>query len=147
MKDTDNILDINPWSGGEYNNFANIDNGTDRNGTLQITNQHSTIGEKSIKLKNSSRWWFYILFNGILNKTYKVTADIYNPNVPVRLTLLGSDKDVIINTIVPVNDSWQTISISGTLTNADEPHIQVYLMDPNINDYAFIDNISIIQVQ
>lgn len=146
VKDTNNILSINAWSAGEYNdNLTYIDNGNSRNGLFTILNNYSSIGEKSIKVKHtSSRYWINILFNGLLNNTYGVSINIYNPNNTTKLTL-RTDEDVISTVNIPKNNNWQTIKLTGTLTSDNDTYIRI-LNDNNTGSYLYLDNINIKEI-
>lgn len=139
-------MNINAWCAGEYNGLTGIDNGTGRNGVIQVSNDVSTIGETSIKLtKQSSRWWCYIEFAGVLNKTYEINVDIYSPNNNSKLMLYGSDSTCISEVIIPQSDNWQNITLSGKLTDATAPYVRIQPINEEGN-FCYFDNLIVREV-
>ena len=120
MKDTNNKVDYNVWSGTDYgqntegltNNYPNI---------LQVTsnNKYSTNGENCISIKSLNTDYKRVIFstnNMLANEKYILTADIFNPsvnNVSLRINEVGVGN---VNVDVPMNKDWGSFSVSITTT-------------------------------
>ena len=115
MKDTNNLLEYNVWSAGEYGNTIPV---ILANMLGVITNNYSDIGEQSLKLtKNaSSGSYSRIIYNqSIINKTVTVSAHIRTVDTNAQLLLLEFDSDsrtIQTGTVNIPTNSYGTFNIS-----------------------------------
>ena len=122
IKDKNNLLTFNQWSGGQYNN-----NTTDfivkMGGTLSVSTEYSTIGETSIKSTASSGTASvdvnYIITNGEMGKHATFIFDTYSPdNTNVFLCYRDQEKNAYMSTsaILPKETSTR-MTLSITIPN------------------------------
>ena len=139
MKDTNNLLTHNQWTSGDYTNdltdFTRIQ-------SSKITNKYSTIGESSINLDRiDNTWWINVPANLSTTGDYTFSIDILNKSDTVTLRFQANGS-AVTTLNVPTSDSWQTYSISASLTNLTNVYLQIL----NYNyDGIYIDNIRLIK--
>lgn len=140
MKDINNKVDYNVWSGTEYlkntNSFLNYNNSI-----IYSTNEWSEIGESSLKIIRTDTSKMTSAITRILNltgtNTINTSLRIYSENNPAQIALY--DGDIYTSVIIP-KSTEKFISLSKTITS-DHINLQIGLYD--IKDYCFIDNILI----
>lgn len=139
MKDTNNKLDYNIWSAGEYQDNTQ---GYNTNGIVQTSKEHSFIGENSLKIINNTTSGIAAYTPAITvesNKTYTLSCVIYNPKSQVNI-VLASNKGVFSSVAVPPSDSPQRINVSYNTTNDSSLTCRWNLF----SDYCFIDDVELI---
>lgn len=143
MKDTNNKLDYNQWSGTEYNNNTTGITSVN-NSIIESVNSWADIGECSFKItrKNSSlttvcRMNIPNLTVGS-NITLKLT--VYTPNADTTVRLMD-DNTIISDVVVPKSDTSTIVSLSGDVTNTT---LIMRVILSNNNSYCYLDNISVI---
>ena len=139
VKDTNNLLTHNQWTSGDYTNdltdFTRIQ-------SSKITNQYSTIGESSINLNRiDNTWWINVPANLSTTGDYTFSIDILNKSDSVALRFQANGSAVTTLNI-PTSDSWQTYSISASLTNLTNVYLQILNYT---YDGIYIDNIRLIK--
>ena len=143
MKDNNNLYDHAQWSCGEYNNI----NLTTNYGKVKISEQFSTIGEKSVAYQQSNPANYGFVYIDSTNtvtsgNTYSVSFDCYCPDA--NFTFIVRQDGELARVTIPKNPSIQHISLSFTSNRSSTFRIQFF------NDYAdsriFIDNLSCIQL-
>ena len=146
MKDTNNLLDYNVWSGTDY---ANDITGIYINGnaTAESNNTFSVNGESSLKITNTdvSRWNSVDLFR--ISSPKRVVSGkfrIYNPECDVVVNLFHTTEGVLISQVtVPQNKVPREISISGDTSNISG-YISIRIFPRDINNSpVYIDDVSL----
>ena len=141
MKDTNNKLGYNAWSGTEYNN--NTDNIYAGNCNMNSSNEYSVIGESSLKIttNNSASWGFVDLqrLTGI-SGSCTATLDVYAPkgNILIQIYAGGARSSVT----VPKNDGFQQITLSTALPSSYE-FLVIRCFPRADNVPYYLDNISL----
>lgn len=141
MKDTNNKLDYNVWSCGEYNN--NLDNFFPASDAkVIVNNEWSNIGESSLKITRTHPSYGTSLFTRIsdLTGTNNITATvkIYSPNNRVRMEFYNGS--TLSNVICPASPTVSTITLTATV---DSNYVDLRLFLYAQEDYVFIDDINI----
>ena len=143
VKDNNNLYDHARWSCGEYDNINIITN----YGKAKITEQFSTIGEKSIAYQQSNPanyGYFYVDSTNTLNsgENYTVSVDCYCPDA--NFTFIVRQDGELSRVTIPRNPSMQHISLSFTSNRSASFRIQFFndVSDSRI----FIDNLSCIKL-
>ena len=139
MKDTNNILDYNIWSAGEYQDNTQ---GYNTNCIVQTSKEYSLIGENSLKVINdtsSTKTVYTSSIDVTSNKTYTLSCVLYNPEAQVNV-VLQSDKGTFSVVIVPPADVPQRISVSYTTASDDSSLVCRWNLFSN---YCFIDDVSL----
>ena len=142
MKDTNNKLDYNVWSTGEYNNNTNGFN-KNNNSIIQLSNQYSIIGENSIKLIRTSDGYpntANIQLTGLSSKI-RLSLDILSKNNNCEVDLYGDS--VLSSVTVPQSIVSQKIILS---TNTIKENVYIRFRLPNKDDYMFINNINVTSI-
>ena len=143
VKDNNNLYDHALWSCGEYDNINIIAN----YGKAKITEQFSTIGEKSIAYQQSNPanyGYFYVDSTNTLNsgENYTVSLDCYCPDA--NFTFIVRQDGELSRVIIPRNPSMQHISLSFTSNRSASFRIQFF---NDVSDSrVFIDNLSCIKL-
>lgn len=139
MKDTNNLLDYNVWSCGDY-----TENTNGFNGSPIITNNYSTNGEHCIRLKNdtSATTTVYASIPCSANTRYTLTCKVYNPinNATVVLRDNTWASSVLY---VPVSEDWLDIELSYT-TASTASSIYVQFNIPAGSEF-YVDDIILIK--
>ena len=141
MKDTNNKLGYNTWSGTDYTN--NTNNFYAGNCNINPSNEYSIIGESSLKIttNNSASWGFVDLqrLTGI-SGSCTATLDVYAPKGGILIQIYASGSRSSVT--VPQNDDFQHISLSGALPNSYE--FVVIRCFPRVDNVSYyIDNVSL----
>ena len=143
MKDTNNLTSYELWSSGEYDNpiIRVID------GTSKIENSISTIGETSLSFQqnintNYGYIRFQLLDDASINTTYKVSFDIYCPDI--AFTCILRDNYELSRLILPKNRSIQHIELTCKVQVAGFLYLQFF--NNTSLSRLFIDNISVISI-
>ena len=141
MKDTNNKLDYNVWSAGEYNNNYNGFAGGSE-ALIQVNNSFSNIGESSLKITRKHELYGTSCFTRLSNLTgtnnINATLIIYSPNNDVGINLFNGSVLTSIN--CPASSTLSHVSLN-CLVNSNYVDLRIFLNNPN--DYVFIDNINI----
>lgn len=140
MKDNNNILTYNIWTCGDYNNLEDFNRYTQE--SLQITNNHSYIGESSAQITLSSNPYVDVPTNITIEGTYTLTLKILTENW-VQLRLLESWVVKSEVNIPPNTDSWQSISLSATFS--DLSNIRIRIKNIGSTDRVFFDDVTLIK--
>ena len=144
MKDNNNLLEYNQWSCGEYDNIlSGVNNGAGQ--TTEISNNWSSIGEKSFKISrisNTSPW------SGCRIQTNKneITAScdiLALSTCTLSIVIDYSDESQTYNNVaIYPSNSVQNVSVhfdnsSGkTVTKAS-------LRITNVTSFVYIDNLKL----
>ena len=144
MKDTNNILSYDLWSGQEYNNTTTWN--TENSGAIiKTSNIISTIGEQSIQYSNHRGWDFgHIYISPIsINSDYTFSFDIYNPHGTVMVRLASNSRlNTLSQVSIPSSDKIQHVILNCTTpSNINALYIQFFTNDSNI---FYFDNLSLI---
>lgn len=148
MKDNNNLLDYNVWSGTEYNHDTiNIYNNSPNNIIINQSNDFSNIGESSLKIttKNIPSWVNIDLFK-ISNPNKKVTGKfiVYTPECDVIINLFHTTTaNYIASVNVPMNDKPVEISVTGDTSIYSGGNISIRVFPRTENKSFYIDNISL----
>lgn len=138
MKDTNNLLDYNVWSCGDY-----TENTNGFNGSPIITNNYSTNGERCIRLKNdtSATTNVYSSIPCSANTRYTLTCKVYNP---INSAVLLRDNTWANSVIyIPSSEDWLDIELSYT-TASTASSIYVQFNIP-AGSYFYVDDIILIK--
>lgn len=142
MKDTNNKLDYNLYSAGDYNNNTT---GLNRNNDsiIVVSSEWSSIGENSFKISRTSyvqpNTAYFIITNTGLS-TITVEVDVYCPVNALEIQLYDGG-NVLSQVTVPARTSVNNIVLSS---QSDAATLYVRFRFANPKDYAFLDNISAI---
>lgn len=145
MKDTNNKLDYNVWSGTEYNQgtygFTIV------RCTAESSKNWSSISESSLKITtNDSANWPYIDACRLTGLTGTITAEltVYAPKGYIRAVLFAANpNENIVITDVYQNDKPQKIVLSGDIP-ANYQYLTVRLFPRNDNVTYYVDDITFI---
>lgn len=113
-----NRLDFNTWSGGDYlNNTSTI---TYTGGQISLSNLSSN-GNHSFYIEHVGTGNGYItlplsLTESDVGKQITLVLDVYTPNNSIRLQLYDSN---YINADVPVNNTFERITVSRVIVSTD----------------------------
>lgn len=137
MKDTNNLLPYNVWSGGDYDqslsDFAHIQTST-------ITNKYSAIGENSVTLSRiGDLFWINIPLSPITTGTYIFSQYLLNKsndNIRVRFY---TDSTIISYVTVPPSDNWQKINLSVPISNLNGT-FYIRILNNDSESTIYIDN-------
>ena len=119
MKDTNNLLDYNAWSAGEYEN--NTDSMTPTALEIATTSNYSDIGENSFILINNTDSLSNAQTKPVnisSNTTYTFSTVVYTPITGCNLILI-SDKSKYGTVAVSKSDKPQIVSVSYTTDSLD----------------------------
>ena len=141
MKDTNNKVNHNVWSCGEYNN--NLDNFFPASDAkVIVNNEWSNMGESSLKITRTHPSYGTSLFTKISNLTgtnnITATVKIYSPNNRVRIEFYNSS--TLSNVTCPASSTVNTITLT---TTTDLNYVDLRLFLYAEEDYVFIDDINI----
>lgn len=144
MKDTNNILSYDLWSGQEYNNTTTWN--TENSGAIIKTNNIvSTIGEQSIQYSHHKDWDYgHIHISPIsINSDYTFSFDIYNPQGTVMVRLASNSRlNTLSQVSIPSSDKIQHVILNCTTpSDINALYIQFFTNDSNI---FYFDNLSLI---
>ena len=148
MKDNNNKLDINLWSGGEYDNsLTNVWCNQDNQKCI-ISDEWSYIGESSFKITRGGgirgNWMKFMYRTATAKQTLTCTCKIYSPSAEALIWLCddnqGNEGSHTSVRIYPSNNVQTiTLTYTGTLTT-----ITSYCLRVNMeydNTVLFIDDI------
>lgn len=142
MKDTNNKVEHNVWSCGEYNqNYNGFTPGSDA--ILQPTKEFSSIGETSLKIVRKHELYgtscSIIISNLTGTNNITATLAIYSPNNPTQIHIVdGTTVTSAVN--CPASPTVSIVSLTATVTS-NSVEFRIYLNQPN--HYVFVDNINI----
>ena len=144
VKDTNNLLEYNQWSGTDYT--KDITGITSLNNSIiESMNKWSDIGENSFKLTRTDNSLTTACRMNITNLTIgsnitlKLTTYNTNSNITIRLM---DDNTIISDVVVPKSDTSTIVSLSGDVTNTT---LIMRVILSNNNSYCYLDNISVIK--
>lgn len=151
VKDKNNLLSHNQWSGGDYNpNLIEISNG---NGVETIiSDEYSYNGDHSFKITtiSNTQTWAEIRVNQLLNDSQgKLT--IYTPenNMSVYLLITYDDYTQDSSSVsVYSNSNPQDITIPLPQYDSSKTFLRISLrisFPAQMDNYCFIDNINLSQ--
>ena len=138
MKDTNNKLNYNQWSTGEYQDNTE---GYSTNAIIQTSKEYSMIGENSLKVINntsSTKTTYTSRINVASNKTYTLSCILFNPKSQVNV-VLESNKSTYSVVGVPPSDKPQRITVSYSTTDDSSLNCRWNIF----SDYCFIDDVSL----
>lgn len=140
MKDNNNLLSYNIWSGSEYyrNTSEIIPNGL----TITPSSEFATIGENSFKIiRTGTNYYLTIYITNLLtnNKTYTAYIDVYSPTTSGSITL--RDSAGTNNISYSAINSVQTVSLSKQFSTSSNCSIQLTCSTGPV----FIDNIRLVE--
>lgn len=140
MKDTNNLLDYNIWSGTDYNNDI-----TGFNKTPTSSNEYSSIGENSLKLtRTTDDYNNYSTehMKSLPSNNYRLTVDVYSPKTSGNLVMFTGDADQV-NVLFNPSPNVQSLSLQANNTNFRGIRLLNYTKGQSI----WLDNISLVIVQ
>ena len=140
MKDTNNLLDYNIWSGTDYNNDI-----TGFNKTPTSSNEYSSIGENSLKLtRTTDDYNNYTTehMKSLPSNNYRLTVDVYSPKATGRIVIfIGDDNQVMTN-------FGSSPNVQSILLQADNTNFRGFrLLNDTKGQSIWLDNISLVAVQ
>lgn len=149
MKDTNNLLTDNQWSGTDYlgNNTGFVGYNT-ANTLREPTNEWSSLGENSLRitrLTNSSYWVRVYYSNSIKSKIVTAKATIKTTNSNVKAYLFEIDGSATVQTIEVTIPAGTVFNVNLSLTSGNNNTrfaLHTSTLGP-IGDVYYIDNISI----
>lgn len=141
MKDTNNKMDYNVWSCGEYNQ-----NTTGFEGRLdairQVSSSFSSIGEYSLKVVRKNELYGTSCQTRLSNLTgtnnITATMVIYSPNNPVQINLYNGS--ILTSVTYPASSTVSIVSLSA-LVDSEYVDLRIFLDQPDY--FVFIDSINI----
>ena len=143
MKDNNNLVDYQLWSGGEYATPLTNSSG----GVIKINNELSSIGENSILFtqNKNTNWGYYFSYpltgsNVQANTTYTISFDVYCPDA-MFYTKLSSGS---VNTVVIINVSECLQHIELSITNNDQYDVLLQFYNNTGNSRIYMDNVNLI---
>ena len=145
MKDTNNLLDYNVWSGTDYNN--NTNGFINQQLKLTSSNKFCVIGEQSLEIcKDGNNNWCSIDITSVIatGNTYRFSCEVYSPNSNGVITLRESGGNVVSISYVK-SDIIQTVSgvIPITITPSSTKKAYFQLLN-NTSNPAYFDNFSLV---
>ena len=140
MKDTNNLISYNLWTGSEYENKTNdiIPNGL----IITPSNEFSSIGESSFKIiRTGTNNYLSINIKNLLtdNQSYTVYVDIFSPTTDGSLLL--RDVNGTNSVSYSAMESIQTVSVTKTVNLSGACYIQLICPTGPV----FIDNIRLVE--
>lgn len=145
MKDTNNLLSYNVWSGSEYDGSISGFSKTS-NLTLIPSNEFSIIGECSIKGIRTADSSYYVDIQRLttlsVGNTVTSTFKVYTSNTAVNVALFSGNQGDISFVTVYASNLVQEISVSGVVpTNSG--YIATRIQAYEKNKPFYIDDISL----
>ena len=147
VKDKNNLLSFNAWSGSDYQ--KNINEWAGKYNILSSTEQ-SKIGNHSFKLTYAgSSTWNSIMVHELDSGDYTFECDIYSPECTCDISIISKEEDSTITTnkvVSTVNSAWQHITINNSITEGQ--YFQLFFVNNSgtaNNKAVYIDNISLIK--
>ena len=114
MKDTNNLLDYNIWSGTDYSNDI-----TGFSKTPISSNEYSSIGENSLKLTRTTddyNNYTTEYMKSLPSSNYRLTVDVYSPQAGGNLVMFIGDT-VQVNVVFNSSPNVQSLSLQANNTN------------------------------
>ena len=111
VKDNNNLLDYNVWSGTDYQD--NIGTIAGHKTLVTSSNDYSTNGEKSFKITFTGNSFEYINFQtitGIVNKTYTGHIKVLNIGGPCTFRLINRDTNQHVDVTIPSSNNSQVLT-------------------------------------
>ena len=147
MKDTNNKLDYNQWSAGEYlNSTHSVTSGSGQN--VITTKEFSVIGENSLRIIRTSNTtvWTDCRINNKLNQ-YTVSCKLYSPESNGALYAVTMYDDGTQSTNYSTfysGNNMQFLSCTGDVeSNKTVNNIALIIMLYQYDAPAFIDDLMI----
>lgn len=150
MKDTNNLLTDNQWSGSDYlENNTGFTGYNSTNTLRESVNEWSSIGENSLRitrLTSSSHWVRVYYSNSIKSKivTGKATIKTTDSSVTVSLLELNGGTTVQTATVVVPAGTVFNVNLSLTSGDANTRFALHTVSGGNIGDVYYIDDLSIV---
>ena len=148
VKDTNNLLDHNTWSSGEYNNNPEIFNLAPS--TMRIvSNEYSNIGESSIRLTKTAASGAYARIThteNLSNKTVTASAHIRSATQKATMIIIELNGSSIVQQAsvdVPANTS-KTVSVSLNTGNSCSAIAVQFNNNDGKDSIIFVDDISLV---
>ena len=147
VKDKENLLPFNVWSGTEY--LKNTNGFTASNLTMDSSKEWSSNGDYSLQvttlINNYARVEFIDNIPALKDETYVGSVDIFNnSNNNIILRFVENTNILVQDIIIPSSNSMQTISITRTIIS-DSTNLRFQLVFRNAMT-IYVDNISLIRV-
>ena len=150
MKDTNNLLTDNQWSGTDYlENNTGFTGYNSTNTLREPVNEWSSIGEKSLRitrLTSSSHWVRAYYPNSIISKTVTGKLTIKTTNSSVTVSLLELNGGTALQTatvIVPANTVFN-VNLSLTSGTSNTRFALQTVSNGDVGDVYYIDDLSIV---
>lgn len=139
MKDTNNLLDYNVWSCGEYN-----ENSTGFNGSLIITNKYSTMEDYCLKLENKTTTQTLVdsTIPSPPNTQYTLKCNVYIIKGGISVVLRDNTWGNTSLWKAP-NGGWEEVSI--TYTTASSASAIAIQFNKTANSEFYVDDITLIK--
>lgn len=143
MKDTNNILDYNVWSGGEYENNTNGLYRINTNTKIISSNEQSHIGEQSFKINviDDSIASLVIdrrTFESGTSITYNFYMNCVAGSLTLRIQELTSDKRTDVNIS---GSACGMFSLSRVVSSSQQ--VQLLLIPRGTGTSYYLDDISL----
>lgn len=139
MKDTNNLLDYNIWSGTEYTHDI-----TGFSKTPISSNEYSSIGENSLKLTRTTddyNNYTTEYMKSLPSSNYRLTVDVYSPQAGGRIVMFTGDTEQVMTSFSP-SPNVQSISLQANSTNFRG----IRLMNDTKGQGIWFDNFSLVVV-
>lgn len=148
MKDKNNVLTYNQWSGTDYLNNTTEFIRSSGNVLIELSNEWSVNGENSLKitkLLTSSYWIQARYYSTIINEelTGKLTIKTKQSNVRIYLVEILNSSFINSNSVTIPNNTVAPVEIllnSGENNTAFALHVEIL---GDINNTCFIDNLEL----
>lgn len=155
IKDKENLLHFNVWSGGDYNKSTNGFVGNSN--TFAVTNNWSSNNDYSIKIEGDSTnsWISVIIDKEDINSepgTYRLTLDTYKPSNYARVYFnIRNNQTNVKNTEVMIhpNSNVQHITLDNTILESELTEgFDILIFFMNYDPYSpwYVDNLKFVKV-
>lgn len=147
MKDTNNLIPYNTWSGGEYN--KSITELVRTNGQkVSITDTYSSMGEYSFKVERISNEYVWTEYRAIGNHTkVQGKSTIYTPISNSSLIIIfyyTDNSHSAISCDIPASNKSKIVTLTAE-SNPDKTvdHISLRISVGTLNHYCYWDDLSL----
>ena len=151
VKDKNNLVEYDVWSGGDYNG-SSISGLSKLRVNVSASSDYSHIGNKSMKVVRTGAGSAYVRLidytlsdESLIGSTVTISAYVYSPKAISKLSLLTYDSEdtrLSLNEVSSVvSENEQSLTVSTTIpTGTSKIRLNFYIGDNSLFD--FIDDIS-----
>lgn len=117
MKDNNNVLDYNCWSGTEYNKNTNQFSFIGTSGIS--SNEWSNVGDTSLKVSTPSIAQAFDIQHMTVNsgKTVTISFAMYNPSIQVRAAI-RTNTGALSTVTIPASNEVKVITLSALISSS-----------------------------